>query len=424
MDVNSRGPRRSRMTVNPRALSAMSAPEFLPGGKSSHLTALPPLRRWARARARANQHKRRPTLEEPRVDAATYFDGPHRKPTPFFDLFQDQEIDDDIKSNAFKSDTVTSLTNGASLGGYTMPSENDKEPSGVLSLVKTAFYSFFIDKLYRQMFATLLPGFPGVRKEHEMASAALRREREHRLGRVDGTLLDLKCGSGLFTELFSQEGDYDAIVAVDDSDKMCESTVRRLNNSESPLQSATAVVLADYTSLPFQDSVFDAVHVNAGVHTWSSVSKVIKEVTRTVKPGGTLVATTTCLDEEARKRMLANGVDSNEYNRRRKKAFKLNPESTNCIPFWDAQSVKQKFGKVKDLEHCEVEIVQKTFVMVTCAKKSRRRNIPVRAVDEMNSSRKRKNNAVQVMQQSRVVVTKTTFDTKPVNGVYDTTTVE
>lgn len=44
---------RRTATVTPRA-SAMSAPEFAPGGKSAHLTALPPLRSWARARAPTN----------------------------------------------------------------------------------------------------------------------------------------------------------------------------------------------------------------------------------------------------------------------------------------------------------------------------------------------------------------------------------
>jgi hypothetical protein len=78
---------RRTATVTPRA-SAMSAPEFAPGGKNSHLTALPPLRSWARARARANQHNRPPRDDEHISETVS-----ETKSAPFFRLVRDDDFD-------------------------------------------------------------------------------------------------------------------------------------------------------------------------------------------------------------------------------------------------------------------------------------------------------------------------------------------
>ena len=236
---------RRKATVTPRA-SAMSAPEFAPGGKNSHLTALPPLRSWARARARANQHNRPPRDDEHHSE--TVSEAPLH--APFFRLVRDDDLNvaDDV-AHATRGDFTRKVARARDPEpAYNVSETLVEETAGLVSLAKSAFSRFFFDRLYRQMFGVFLPGFPGVDAEHERASAVLRRERHARLGKTDGTLLDLGCGSGVFTEKFAAEGEYETVVAVD-SATICDAS-RRVVAGSPPLnkngrrRSSVAVVLA------------------------------------------------------------------------------------------------------------------------------------------------------------------------------------
>ena len=208
----------------------MSAPEFRPGGKNSHLTALPPLRSWARARARAIQHGRPPRDEDEDVsDAARHF-----QRTPFFRLVRDDDFEMIETERRRRESSPRFDENEASLGGYNVSETLVEETAGLVSLAKASFSRFFVDRLYRQMFGVFLPGFPGVEAAHERASEVLRRTRLSRLGRNDGTLLDLGCNSGVFTERFAVEGEYDAIIAVDDAERACDAAARRTSRRTWP----------------------------------------------------------------------------------------------------------------------------------------------------------------------------------------------
>ena len=87
----------------------MSAPEFAPGGKNSHLTALPPLRSWARARARAIQHGRPPRDED---------DEDVSDATPFFRLVRDDDFEIETERRRRESSPRVLSETKASLGGY------------------------------------------------------------------------------------------------------------------------------------------------------------------------------------------------------------------------------------------------------------------------------------------------------------------
>ena len=316
-------------------------------------------------------------------------------------------------------------------------SKHANSSSKFVTFVKT----FFANKL-RFVKTSLRGGFPGNEpREHAMAfvaSAVLRRERERGTGigaTVGGTLLDLSCGGGLFAKAFADEGEYETIIAVDERRAACDATAGKLSaldytqssslsgNAVDNAGTSVAVVHAHYHNLPFQDSVFDAAHAAGAVHRWGDVQKVLAEVTRTLKPGATLVATTTCLDEASRARMRKGGIDSSSYHDTRK-------ESLSPLPFWDANSVQREFQKAKDLERCEVQVVETTFVLVTCAKKSAWRSASTQSTHSLESAEtkketERKNNAVRVPHDSRGVPGGLVAHakTKTVNGVYDTTAV-
>jgi SAM-dependent methyltransferase len=429
---------RRTVTVTPRA-SAMSAPEFAPGGKNSHLTALPPLRSWARARARANQHNRPPRDDERISETVS-----ETKSAPFFRLVRDDDFDvaDDFTKIDGDAD-VRNAQNSPDEPAYNVSETLVEETAGLVSLAKSAFSQFFFDRLYRQMFKVFLPGFPGVDAEHERASLVLRRERHARLGKTNGTLLDLGCGVGVFTEKFAAEGEYEAVVAVDDAKVTCDAVARRVvkgssiaskktqqekdgttkTNKHRRRRSNVSVVLASLEDLPFQDSVFDAAHSNAGAHTWRRPSRVVMETARVLKPGGVLVATVAVLDDASRRAMLERGVDSMAYAKQRQRCF--SETGTGNMPFWDAETARLVFAKAPDLERCELEAVDQTFVMVTCAKKSRRQAyVPatrvIKRAGEQESGEslngEKKNNAVQHTGRAKESDAE---NTRVVNGVYD-----
>lgn len=388
----------------------MSAPEFAPGGKNSHLTALPPLRSWARARARAIQHGRPPRDEDEDVsDAARHF-----QRTPFFRLVRDDDFEM-IETERRRRESSHQLDEtDASLGGYNVSETLVEETAGLVSLAKASFSRFFVDRLYRQMFGVFLPGFPGVDAEHERASEVLRRTRLSRLGRNDGTLLDLGCSSGVFTERFAAEGEYDAIIAVDDAERACDAAARRTSRRTSqpanissgehpPTRSSVAVVLASLEDLPFQDAVFDAAHSDAGAHTWPRPSRVVEEAARVLKPGGVLVATVAVLDDASRRAMAERGVDAAAYAEKRSRCF--SDAGVGNMPFWDAEAARAVFAQATDLERCEIEAADRTFAMVTCSKKSRRPAAAagrvIKRAGEVVREDSKRNNAVQHTTRAR-----------------------
>jgi hypothetical protein len=95
------------------------------------------------------------------------------------------------------------------------------------------------------------------------------------------------------------------------------------------------------------------------------------------------------------------------------------------MPFWDAETARLVFAKAPDLERCELEAVDQTFVMVTCAKKSRRQAyVPatrvIKRAGEQTSGEslngEKKNNAVQHTGRAKESDAE---NTRVVNGVYD-----
>ena len=142
---------------------------------------------------------------------------------------------------------------------------------------------------------------------------------------------------------------------------------------------------------------------------------------RVLKPGGVLVATVAVLDDASRRAMVERGVDAAAYAKQRTRCF--SESGTGNMPFWDAETARAVFAKAPDLERCELEAVDQTFAMVTCAKKSRRRAVPATRVikrageqERVGLSREKKNNAVQHTGRGKE---SDAGNARVVNGVYD-----
>ena len=71
--------------------------------------------------------------------------------------------------------------------------------------------SFIYERGWRQNFAQA--GFPGPEKEFDMAMNYLAAVK-------GGTLVDVSCGTGLFTRLFAKSGAFKGVVALDFSESM------------------------------------------------------------------------------------------------------------------------------------------------------------------------------------------------------------
>uniref|UniRef100_K3YMD9 Methyltransferase type 11 domain-containing protein n=3 Tax=Setaria italica TaxID=4555 RepID=K3YMD9_SETIT len=149
-------------------------------------------------------------------------------------------------------------------------------------LFRTSLVSFLYERGWRQTFRW--GGFPGRTREFEMAKTYLNPT-------IGGTIVDASCGSGLFSRLFIKSGLYSLVVALDFSENMlkqCKEYVEHENISDERL----ALVRADISRLPFVNGSIDAVHAGAAIHCWPSPSCAVAEISRVLRPGGVLVAST------------------------------------------------------------------------------------------------------------------------------------
>lgn len=98
---------------------------------------------------------------------------------------------------------------------------------------------------------------------------------------VDGYLLDIGCGTGLFTELYTERGE---AAGLDISKRMIEKAVKRLPDH--------SFVVGTADRLPFQDESFDTCTSLLAFSYLNNPEKMLNEVYRILKPGGTLAVCT------------------------------------------------------------------------------------------------------------------------------------
>eukprot|EP00850_Spirogloea_muscicola_P016613 SM000136S00159 [mRNA] locus=s136:56084:57808:- [translate_table: standard] len=144
--------------------------------------------------------------------------------------------------------------------------------------------AFAYERGWRQNFFWF--GFPGPDEEFNLAQSYFRPA-------TDGnTLVDVSCGSGLFSRRFAASGEYDVVVALDFSASMLQQARSFFNADPRLDKQRLALVRADVGRLPFVTGSIQAIHAGAAIHCWPQPAAAIAEISRVLKPGGVFVGTT------------------------------------------------------------------------------------------------------------------------------------
>jgi SAM-dependent methyltransferase len=114
--------------------------------------------------------------------------------------------------------------------------------------------SLAYERGWRQGFAWA--GFPGVEEEFRYAMEYLRPQ----YGQM---LVDVSCGSGLFSRRFAKSGEFSSVIASDFSESMLSQTYDYLQDDMAVDQSKVLLLRADVGRLPFKTGSVAAIH--AGV---------------------------------------------------------------------------------------------------------------------------------------------------------------
>ncbi|XP_020170884.1 uncharacterized methyltransferase At2g41040, chloroplastic isoform X1 [Aegilops tauschii subsp. strangulata] len=150
-------------------------------------------------------------------------------------------------------------------------------------LFRSPLVSYLYERGWRQNFNR--SGFPGRDEEFQMAQ-------DYFQSVAGGILVDVSCGSGLFSRKFASSGAYSSVIALDFSENMLRQCYDYIKQEETPMNTNLALVRADISRLPFASCSIDAIHAGAAIHCWPSPSNAIAEISRVLKPGGVFVATT------------------------------------------------------------------------------------------------------------------------------------
>lgn len=150
-------------------------------------------------------------------------------------------------------------------------------------LFRSPLVSFLYERGWRQNFNR--SGFPGPDEEFNMAQ-------EYFKPAEGGTLVDVSCGSGLFSRKFAKSGIYSKVVALDFSENMLRQCYDFIKLDDTISSSNLALVRADVSRLPFSSGTIDGVHAGAALHCWPSPSNAIAEINRVLRSGGVFVGTT------------------------------------------------------------------------------------------------------------------------------------
>ncbi|XP_054822489.1 uncharacterized methyltransferase At2g41040, chloroplastic isoform X2 [Prosopis cineraria] len=150
-------------------------------------------------------------------------------------------------------------------------------------LFRSPLVSFLYERGWRQSFNR--SGFPGRDEEFKMAQ-------EYFKPAEGGLLVDVSCGSGLFSRKFAKSGIYSGVIALDFSENMLRQCYNFIKQDDTLLTNNVALVRADVSRLPFSSGSVDAVHAGAALHCWSSPSNAIAEIARILRSGGVFVGST------------------------------------------------------------------------------------------------------------------------------------
>jgi len=154
---------------------------------------------------------------------------------------------------------------------------------GGTEIFRNPLVSLAYERGWRQGFAWA--GFPGVDRETEIALEYLKPA----YGEV---LVDMSCGSGLFSRRFLASGNFSGVIAADFSESMLQEA-RSYFDQDITLDSGKyLLVRADVARLPFASGSLAAINASAAIHCWPNPQAALAEISRCLRPGGVFVAST------------------------------------------------------------------------------------------------------------------------------------
>lgn len=219
----------------------------------------------------------------------------------------------------------------------------DENTTAGAEIFRSPVVSFVYERGWRQNFARA--GFPGPDEEFKMAQNYFKSVQ-------GGVILDVSCGSGLFTRRFAQSGDFSSVIALDFSENMLRQSNEFIRQDPSLANSNIALVRADVARLPFATGSIDAVHAGAALHCWPSPAAGMAEIARILKPGGVFVATT----------FLTPLPIIDFGNKDIRKAIK-GAISSSTLRYWDEAELEELMGVCGLVEYTRVRLNQ--FIMVS-----------------------------------------------------------
>lgn len=159
-----------------------------------------------------------------------------------------------------------------------------------------------------------------------------------------GTVLEVGCGDGEFTEvLVEQLGSYASIHAID----MIEDSVREAKAyfDKAHPQAPVSFRMADAAALPYPDESFDTVAISNSIHHMADPEPAVRDMLRVLKPGGSLVVN----------EMIADVDDPKEQIGRDLHHLKARVDRTHGIvhnPTWSRVALADFLGRL-GLAECE-----------------------------------------------------------------------
>ncbi|QDZ22303.1 S-adenosyl-L-methionine-dependent methyltransferase [Chloropicon primus] len=162
----------------------------------------------------------------------------------------------------------------------------------VSQLFQSPAISYVYERGWRQGFEWA--GFPGKDEEFRIMQRLYEDTRVAPRSSSE-SVLDVSCGTGLFSRKFLRSGMFQSVVASDYSQNMLDQAFEFLNEREDTkfsMETSLTLVRADVGRLPFQSKSFELVHAGAAIHCWPTPSMGIAEICRVLKPGGRLIGST------------------------------------------------------------------------------------------------------------------------------------
>ena len=149
---------------------------------------------------------------------------------------------------------------------------------------RNPFVSFLYERGWRDSFKR--SGFPGADDEFAEVEALFG---DALSGPGADVVLDMSCGTGLFTRRLAKAKHPDTrVIAADYSESMLVETKRRLDEADLSVE----LFRVDVAQLPFNSQSLSAVHAGAALHCWVQLEKGLEEIRRVLKPGAPFFATT------------------------------------------------------------------------------------------------------------------------------------